>query len=158
MPVSSDPLRLADSVFDRDRHICVFYHSDDEEFRVLLPFIKEGFEKGDKSFHIIEDEKYPTHLRRLQEAGIDTKEANGDRRVEVRGWRDAHLRPGWFDQQAMLGLVEEVLGEARRQGFAYTRWVANMGWALKEVRGTEDLVAYCARLNYLVPRYDATIV
>ena len=28
---------------------CAFFNSDDEEYRVLLPFIKEGFEYGDKA-------------------------------------------------------------------------------------------------------------
>jgi hypothetical protein len=58
----------------------------------------------------------------------------------------------------MLALVEEVLSKAKRQGFQYTRWVANMGWALKDVRSNGDLVEYCARLNYVMPKYDTTIV
>jgi hypothetical protein len=31
------------------RHICAFCNNDEEEYRVLLPFIKEGFECGDKA-------------------------------------------------------------------------------------------------------------
>ncbi|MGH8646789.1 MAG: MEDS domain-containing protein, partial [Gammaproteobacteria bacterium] len=52
-------------------HVCVFYHSQEEEYRILLPFIKEGFEKGDKSFHIIDERNRAEHLRRLQEAGVE---------------------------------------------------------------------------------------
>lgn len=143
---------------DRFRHICVFYHSQEEEYRVLLPFIKEGFDKGDKTFHIVDDNNRPAHLRRLQNVGIDVAGAEDDSAVEVRGWKNAHLRSGWFDQHAMLGLVEEVLHKSQQQGYPSTRWIANMGWALADVRGTEDLVEYCARLNYVVPKYDATIV
>lgn len=151
-------VRLAGAVLDRTRHICVFYHSQDEEYRILLPFIKEGFERGDKIFHIIDDRNRQEHLRRLKEADIDVSGDDGERRVEVRGWENAHLRPGWFDQHAMLALVEEVLTKAKSQGFAFTRWVANMGWALKDLPGARDHLEYCARLNYVVPKYDATIV
>jgi hypothetical protein len=32
-------------------------HNSDEEYKVLLPFIKDGFEQGQKEFHIVES--YP---------------------------------------------------------------------------------------------------
>jgi hypothetical protein len=40
------PLHLAGSVLDRSRHTCAFFHSKDEEYNVLLPFMEEGFEHG----------------------------------------------------------------------------------------------------------------
>lgn len=148
----------AESALGPHSHVCVFYTSKDEEYRVLLPFIKEGFDKGDKCFHIIDEKNRPEHLRRLQEGGIEVTRAENEGPVEVRGWADAHLRPGWFDQHAMLALAEEVLKRASRQGFPYTRWVANMGWASEGARGSEDLVEYCARLNAVVANYDVTII
>lgn len=157
--MSTQPIMsLAESLLGPHNHICVFYSSQDQEYQMLLPFIKEGFEKGDKTFHIIDEKNRPEHLRRLQEAGIEVTGAEHDGRVEVRGWACAHLRPGWFDQHTMLALAEEVLNTAKRQGFPYTRWAANMGWALEGARGSEDLVEYCARLNAVVANHDVTIV
>ncbi len=149
----------AGSGLDRYRHVCVLYHSLDEEFRVLRPFINEGFQKGDKAFHIIDRQNRTEHLRRLHEdLGINVAATEQSGQLEVRGWEEAHLRPGWFDQHAMLGLVEEVLSDAKTKGFPFTRWVANMGWALGKHRGVEDLVEYCTRLNEVTPRHEATIV
>lgn len=157
--MSAQPaMPLAESMLGPHNHICVFYDNHEQEYQMLLPFIKEGFEKGEKTFHIIDERNRPEHLRRLQEAGIETTGAEGVDRVEVRGWAHAHLRPGWFDQHAMLALVEEVLSKAKREGFPYTRWVASMGWALEGARGNEDLVEYCARLNAVVANHDVTIV
>ena len=51
---SSQPIRFAGSVLGAQRHVCAFFHSPDEEYRVLLPFIKEGFESGEKAFHIVD--------------------------------------------------------------------------------------------------------
>ncbi len=157
----SDPhgaLRWNGGALAAHRHVCVFYHSRDEEYRVLRPFIEEGFRRGDKGFHIIDGRGREDHLRRLGEFGVDAASAEKTGQLEVRGWEQAHLRPGWFDQHALLGLVEEVLDGARRQGFPFTRWVANMGWALEEQRGTQDLVEYCVRLNHVVPRFEAAVV
>jgi|GEM_PF-3305893 hypothetical protein len=43
------PISLAGSQLGEVRHVCAFFNSDDEEYRVLLPFIKDGFECGDKA-------------------------------------------------------------------------------------------------------------
>ena len=51
---SSQLIRFAGSVLGAQRHVCAFFHSPDEEYRVLLPFIKEGFERGEKAFHIVD--------------------------------------------------------------------------------------------------------
>jgi hypothetical protein len=142
----------------RYRHACVLYRSQDEEHRVLRSFISEGFPRGDKAFHIIDATHRRGHLQRLQEIGIDVAATERTGQLEVRSWEDAHLRPGWFDQHAMLALVDEVLTGAKHQGFPFTRWVADMGWALGGHRGAEDLVEYCGRLNDVVPRHEATIV
>jgi hypothetical protein len=151
--------RRAESGLDRYRHVCILYHSVDEEFRVLSPFIHEGFQKGDKAFHIVDRRHRPDHLRRLHDdLGIDVAATEQSGQLEVRGWEEAHLRPGWFDQHAMLALVEEVLSDSKSRGFPFTRWVANMGWALGGHRGVEDLVEYCTRLNEVTPKHEATIV
>ena len=64
-------IRFAGSVLGAQRHVCAFFHSPDEEYRVLLPFIKEGFERGEKAFHIVDPELREQHVRRLESAGID---------------------------------------------------------------------------------------
>ncbi|MBV8377583.1 MAG: MEDS domain-containing protein [Verrucomicrobia bacterium] len=150
-------IRLAGSTIQPPCHACAFFHSEDELYEVLLPFIKEGVKKGDKSFHIIDERRREDFVKRLRASGIDSSsERTGQ--LEVRGWEDAHLRPGWFDQYAMLALVEEVLTEAKQKGYPHTRWVANMEWALEKRRGVEHLAEYCARLNQVVPKYNATVV
>src|SRR5437660_1494701 len=63
-------VRLAGTVLGRSRHVCAFFNTKDEEYRVLLPFIKEGFEQGDKAFHIVKEGHRLEHQRRLQQAGI----------------------------------------------------------------------------------------
>jgi hypothetical protein len=34
------PIPFAGSQIDQTRHVCAFFNSPDEEYRVLLPFIK----------------------------------------------------------------------------------------------------------------------
>jgi hypothetical protein len=150
-------VRLAGSVLDRSRHVCAFFHRKEEEYRVLLPFITEGFAQGDRAFHIVDPLHRPEHLRRLQEAGIDVAGAERQGQLVVRRWEDAYLRDGHFDQNRMLALIEEVLTEGKAQGFPLTRLVANMEWALEDRPGVEDVVEYETRLNYILPKYDDAV-
>jgi len=150
-------VRLAGSVLGRYRHVCAFFHRKEEEYRVLLPFIKDGFEQGERAFHIIDSRNFPEHLRRLQEVGIDVAQAEGKGQLEVRRWEDAYLREGHFDQNRMLVLIEEVLTGGKARGFSLTRLVANMEWALEDRPGVNDIVEYETRLNYVLPRYDDAV-
>jgi hypothetical protein len=47
----SHPIRLGGSVLGPPRHICAFFNNRDDEYRVLLPFIKDGLECGEKAVH-----------------------------------------------------------------------------------------------------------
>ena len=140
------------------RHICALFNSADEEYRVLRSFLKDGFDRGDKAFHLVDSELREEHLRRLAEAGIHVHEAMNTGQLEVRRWQDAYLRGDHFDQDAMLALIEEVLQSADAAGYPLTRLVAHMEWALLDKPGIDNLVEYETRLNYVLPRYDDPVV
>ena len=150
-------VHLAGSVLERSRHVCAFFHTKDEEYNVLLPFIKEGFDHGDKACHIVESEHRPEHRRRLQAAGIDVATAERKGQLDIRAWEEAYLREGYFNQNRMLALIEEVLTRGKTEGYRLTRLVANMEWALEDRPGVAELVEYETRLNYVLPKYDDAV-
>lgn len=149
---SHQPIRFAGSVLGAQRHICAFFHSPDEEYLVLLPFIKEGFDRGEKAFHIVDPKRREEHLQRLESAGIDVAAAEQSGQFELHNWVDAYLRDGHFDQNRMLALIPEVLAGARRQGFLLTRLICHMEWALEDRPGVDDLAEYEARGSYIWSR------
>jgi hypothetical protein len=155
---ASRPIRFAGSVLDAQRHVCAFFHSHDEQYSTLLPFIKEGFERGEKAFHIVDPKMRAEHRVRLASAGIQVETAEKSGQFELRNWADAYLRDGHFDQDRMLALIEEVLEGGRQHGFALTRLVADMEWALEDRPGVDDLVEYETRLNYVLPRYKDPVI
>jgi MEDS: MEthanogen/methylotroph, DcmR Sensory domain len=161
MPSTStevQPVHLGGATLERSRHVCAFFGSSEEEYRVLLPFITEGIERGEKAFHIVDPDLRRQHLDRLEQAGVDTTAAQQRGQLEVRVWAEAYLREGHFDQNAMLALIEQVLREGRAQGFPLTRLVAHMEWALEDRPGVDDLVEYETRLNYVLPHYPDPVI
>src|SRR5439155_19334395 len=151
-------VRFAGGTLGRHRHICAFFNSIDEEHRVLRSFITDGFDRGERAFHIVDPEQHEEHLQGLAEAGIDVPQMMDTGQLEVLPWRDAYLRGDRFDQDAMLALIEEVLQSGAASGYPLTRLLAHMEWALLEKPGVDDLVEYETRLNFVLPKYDDPVI
>lgn len=150
-------VRLATSTLKHGCHACAFFHSRDEEYRVLLPFVKEGFEQQDKLFQIVDGRHRDERLQRIGALGIDVAAAEQSGQLEVRPWEKAHLREGRFDQYAMLDLVAEVLSKGKKE-FGLTRFWANMEWSLEDFPGVDDIVEYESRLNEVTAKFDDAVV
>jgi len=155
---SHTPIELGGSTLGKHCHICAFFHSQDEEYPVLLPFIKEGLDRGEKAFHVVDPNLRDEHLRHLESAGIETGAIEQSGQLELRNWHEAYLRDGHFDQNRMLALLQSVLDDARQQGFPLTRLVAHMEWAMEDRPGVNDIVEYETRLNYFLHRYPDPVV
>lgn len=153
-----EPVRLAGSELRRSFHVCAFFHSKEEEYRVLMPFIKEGFEKGDRAFHIVDPRHRSNHLSRLEREGINVADAELSGQLEVRRWQDAYVQDDYFDQFRMIDTLREALDPEGRPPGQRTRLVANMEWALEDLPGVHDIVEYETRLNYYLPQYHDPVV
>jgi hypothetical protein len=125
---------------------------------VLRSFIKEGLDRGEKAFHIVDPELREEHLKRLTEAGVSVERAMGSGQLEVRPWQHTYLRGDRFDQDAVLALIEEVLQSGTAAGYPLTRLLAHMEWGLLDKLGVDDLVEYETRLNYVLPKYDDPVI
>ena len=160
MPIdpSEQPINLGGTSLRDRRHVCAFFHQPDDEYRLLLPFIKEGIERGERAFHIVDPKLRDDHIARLRSAGIAVEQATQTGQLELRDWSQAYLLDGHFDQNRMLNLIQTVLDGGKQQGFSLTRLIAHMEWALEDRPGVDDLVEYETRLNYILPRYKDPVI
>jgi hypothetical protein len=151
-------VQIGQSTFGCPCHACAFFHSQDEEYELLLPFSKSGEAAGDRLFQVTNNTHLPERRRRLADAGINVEKAEHNGQLELRPWEDAYLREKRFDQNAMLALIQEVLKNGRSRGFGMTRLWANMEWALEDLPGVHDIIEYETRLNKFLPDYDDVVV
>lgn len=146
------PIQLAGAFLNQTRHACAFFNSREEEYELLIPFMKEGFDRGEKQCHIVDPAHRAERLQQLRSAGIPADSSQ----VDVRAWEDAHLSGERFNMDGMLAHVQKAMES--RKSIGITRWWGNMEWALTDSIGVDDLVEYESRLNCFLPHYDDIVV
>src|ERR1700744_2608347 len=113
---------IGQSEFRCPCHACAFFNSRDEEYELLLPFAKEGYQAGDRMFQVVDKAHRDERRTRLASAGIDLDKAESAGNLDIRVWEESYIRGDRFDQDAMLELAESVLREGRDKGFPGTRF------------------------------------
>ena len=145
----SRSIRLAGSTLGHRAHICAFFNSSEQAYRVLLPFIQDGLECGEKAVHTVDPRRREEHMQRLASAGIDVDAAQKNEQLELRDWSNTHLHGGQFNQHKTLALFDGVVREAKEKGFHLIRFVTQMEWALETELDLNELLEYEAKANDL---------
>lgn len=143
---------------DAGMHICTFFRNSAERYRVLMPFIREGMEQGDRAFHIVNPSLRSEHAQRLAEGGIDAARAEIEGQLEVVGWDEAPLRGGSFNQSAMLSLLPVLLNDGRTRGYPITRFIADMAWVLNDPGAIDHLLEFECRANLALPKAGDIVI
>ena len=157
MKATAGPIPFAGAQLSRPRHICAFFNSDDEKYRVLLPFIKDGFGSGDKAIHVVSPDRRCDHLKRLSAAGIDPAAAQQNGQLELRINNDVYLRDGRFDQDRMLKAFEQIACSPKGV-FRLNRIVCHMEWATEGLSYIDDLIEFESRVNDVWCRHDDAVI
>jgi hypothetical protein len=152
------PISLAGSQLGNTRHVCALFNSEEEEYRVLLPFIKDGFTCGDKAVHVVNPNQRDDHLQRLAAVGIDTAAAQRAGQLEIRASTDAYLRDGRFDQDRMLQVFEQLASGNANHVFPLSRIVCRMDWAAERPTHVDELIEFESRVNDLWNRHDDAVI
>ena len=154
----ASPISFAGSQLAETRHVCAFFNSEEEEYRVLLPFIKGGFECGHKAVHVVNAGQQSEHLQRLVEAGIDPEAAERRGQLELRTNTEIYLRDGQFDKDRMLHAFEQIASGNATGGFPLSRIVCRMDWAAEGKSYTKDLIEFESRVNHVWEHHDDAVI
>lgn len=151
------PIRLGGRTLKEHRHICAFFHSTEEQNEVMMPYFKEGYDRGERLFHIVDKQQRTAHVEHCRAAGIDVEDAQQRGQLTVCTWEDAYLKDGYFDGDRMSKVLKGEL-DATRERFPLMRGTGNMEWALEALPGVNDIIMYEAKLNDVLKEYSDPIV
>jgi hypothetical protein len=82
------PIYFGGTNVARHRHICTLFRHPDDKFRILLPFIREGLQQGDKVVMIVDPRLRDRHLTGLNTAIIDVAAVLRTGQLELRDWTE----------------------------------------------------------------------
>ena len=152
------PILFAGSQLDQTRHVCAFFNSADEEYRVLLPFIKDGFQCGHKAIHVVNPDQRHDHLERLAEAGIDPADAQRTGQLELRTNTETYLPEGRFDPDRMIAAFEQLASGNATGGFPLSRICCRMDWSVANGSHVDDVIEFESRVNEVWHRHEDAVI
>ena len=113
---------LAGTALEPYYHVCSFFGSRDDEYRVLAPFYRETLDWGEKLLHVIDSRLRSDHVARLEHHHVDVCRCLETQQFQIVGWKDTYLRGGVFDQELMLGAVQHHRGVVPRAIRVFESW------------------------------------
>ena len=158
MQKTTAPISFAGSQLGETRHVCAFFNSEDEEYRVLLPFIKDGFQCGHKAIHVVNTGRRQEHLQRLAEAGIDPVAAQQSGQLDLRINTEVYLPDGHFDQDRMITVFEQLASGNSRGEYPLSRICCRMDWAVKDQSRVDDVIEFESRVNDVWRRHEDAVI
>jgi hypothetical protein len=158
MKKATAAIPFAGSLLDETRHVCAFFNSDDEEYRVLLPFIRDGFQCGHKAIHVLNPNQHQDHLQRLAEAGIDSTAALQTGQLELRTNTETYLPDGRFDPDRMIAAFEQAASGNAAGRFPLSRICCRMDWAVADGSHVDDVIEFESRVNEVWHRHEDAVI
>ena len=148
-------MRLGDVILGRHRHVCCLFEGAEDAADILVPFVVDGLERGDRVVRIVEDPA--AYLDRFARSA-DILAAVESGQLDVRSWDAGYLSGGSFDATRMLILLRRLIREGHALGYSALRLIGDMEWAQEGVSGVEELVDYESGVNALVARPEIAVV
>ena len=153
-----EPIPFAGSELGGYRHVCAFFNSPQEEYATLLPFVRDGLERGERAYHVLPARYRQEHLDQLRSAGIDVRAAQQRRQLEAATPEEVYLRNGRFSKEAMLEVIQEALKAGPTLGFPLTRLIAHAEAVLQDGSVANEWIEYETRLNDVLPHYHDPVI
>ncbi len=162
MKATAAPIPFAGSMLRAYRHVCAFFSSPQEEYDTLLPFVRDGLERGERAYHVLPSKYREEHLEQLRRSGIDVAAAQRRRQLEVATPQETYLRGGRFNKDAQLAFLQDALKTGPTLGFPLTRVIAHAETVLEDWSSNwsnvDEWTEYEARLNNMLQQFDDPVI
>ena len=136
-------------------HLALIYDKQDEQLDIIVPYLRMGLERGEKSVYIVDDTSAESVVMAMERHGIDVDAAMASGALAIITKHDAYLKNGEFDPDWMIGFLADAVQSAKKEGFQSVRASGEMTWALGSAGDAHGrLIEYECKLNSFFPGYD----
>jgi hypothetical protein len=139
-------------------HLCCLYATEAEHRAVVTPFLRQGLERNEKVFYIIDSRTAETILQYLRDDGVDVDAFITRKQLLILAQDDSYVRGGIFDPDKMIALLQAETTRALEEGYSALRVTGEMTWALRGLPGSDRVIEYEIKLNQFMETYACVAI
>lgn len=129
------------------QHCCAFYDSAAQRREMVVEFVRDGLDAGDRVAYFTDTRSPADVLDDLHAAGLHPDAALASGQLAVRSADDSYLAELPFDPERMVATLHAAVDAALSDGFTGFRVSGDMSWATRGVPGGERLLEYESRVG-----------
>jgi hypothetical protein len=150
--------KIATNTGFRERHICLFYVHQDDQWQMIRPYLVEHLSAGMPVLYV--QDSTPSErlleLLRAERLPVDDLIARGLLRIIPT--EEVYVLTSRFDYQRVLTFIESAILDAQAWGYDRLLITGETRWWLPNVPGAEWIAHYEALLNPLVEKYPGVTI
>lgn len=128
-------------------HLCGLYETAEERLSMLVGFVRQGLDRGEKVLYIKDRPEDEDFLVALTSDGFPVEDYLRQGQLRLLSTEETYLANGPFDPDRMVSMLQEETEQALAEGFAALRVCGGTAWALQDRPDAERLVEYEYKVN-----------
>jgi len=136
-----------------DSHISLHYSNEEEQFRMLRPYLVKHVRLGAPILYIYDSTPRARLMSLMRTEDVDPDELIRRGVLRVVPSSAAYLRDGGFSADGMLAFVEKSIREMLSGGKNKALITGEMSWYFSGAKGVSEILDYERRLNHLAEKY-----
>ncbi len=141
-----------------ERHICLFFKNQEEQWQMLHPYIIEHLRSGVPVLYIQDSTPSECLKELIASEGFPVDVLISRGLLKIIPPEEAYLLTGRFDIQRMLAFIESAILGAIAAGHDRVLLTGEMTWSLPNTPGAENMMKYEELLNTLVDKYPGVTI
>lgn len=139
-------------------HISLFFQTPEEHREVIVPFLRQGLENGERVIYIGSANSPETIERYLMDDGLDVESYRKNGQWLILGISDSFLYNGSFSPERMSAWLQEQVGNACNDDSRILRMAGEMDWVSDNLPDAYRVIWYENRLDGLFPDFPAIVL
>jgi hypothetical protein len=155
---SNISLGFSNKAYPAGTHMCLIYNDEAERRKIISKFLDGGLRTGEKVAYFVEKISPTDVYSWLEELDITLPEKDLYASFTAADAQKTYCPDGTFVPDRMLATLREFYDQSVEQGCPHCRVSGEMGWALKNLPGSERLMEYESLVNVVVTTHPVTAV
>ncbi|HKJ97368.1 MAG TPA: MEDS domain-containing protein [Desulfotignum sp.] len=151
-------LGFDNEVYPAGTHMCLIYNDEAERRKIITRFLEGGLKTGEKVAYFVDSMPLTDVYAWLEEMDIGIPKKKLNAAFTAAEARKTYCPDNTFVPDRMLATLRDFYSQSVDQGYPHCRVSGEMGWALKNLPGSDRIMEYESLVNVVVATHPVTAV